>query len=56
MPSTQLTSAGKLFIFTLSTSVRCNLVNTLRLIVRERNFKVSYNSLDTTCQGNVVSP
>lgn len=47
MRATQLAYVGKLFIFTLATSVRCKLGTTLRLTAQEKNCKVPNNSLDT---------
>lgn len=46
MRATQLAYVGKLFIFTLATSMRCKLGTTLRLTAQERNCKVPNNSLD----------
>lgn len=45
--ATQLAYTGKLFIFTLATSLRCKLGTTLRLNAEQRNCKVPNNSLDT---------
>lgn len=47
MRASQLAYVGKLFIFTLATSVRCKLGTTLRLTAQESNCKVPNNSLDT---------
>lgn len=47
MRAAQLAYAGKLFIFTLATSVRSKLGTTLRLTAQRRNCKVPNNSLDT---------
>ena len=47
MRATQLAYLGKLFIFTLATSVRSMLSNTLRKLAENKNCSIPNNSLDT---------